>query len=413
MKAQAKKIRTMEGTFANAEGSFYGRVEIDGNTGTIKKITEPLVRQLAEDLVVERGIIFPGFVDLHIHAREDESGQQVYKENFDTAARAALHGGVVCAADMPNNPIAPADDEMYLAKQKLARAKPIDFLLYAAIGPDTNPLSFSVPYKVFMGPSVGPLFFENFAQLEQTIKQYRGCFVSFHCENPEMLQENRRPPEAEVSAIECALMLIEKYKLQGKICHCSTREGIERIRNAKQKGVAVTCEVAPHHLYFDESMITDENRNWFKVNPPLRGKGDRMALIKALREGIIDFLASDHAPHTKEEKKKGIAGFPHLDTYGAFATWLMGEHNFAPQDIARVCAYNPGQFVSHFTDTRYGKIEEGYAASFTIIDPEAPAIVSSADLKTKCRWSPFEGVEFPGQVLYTIHKGNILYTREA
>jgi len=409
MSVLAKNIRAIEGNFANFDGSFYGRAEIDESTGTIKKITEPLGEA---DIIVEKGIIFPGFVDLHVHAREDTSKLQVHKEDFDTAAQAALQGGVVCAADMPNNPAAPIDDATYLAKKNLAEDKPINFLLYAAVGPGTRPLSFAVPYKVFMGPSVGELFFKNFAQLEQTVKHYEKCFVSFHCENPAMLQEYARPPEAEISAIEFALLLIEKYKLQGNICHCSTKEGIEKIKNAKLRGVPVTCEVTPHHLYFDASMLTEKNRKWLQVNPPVRSRGDRLALIEALRDGTIDFLASDHAPHTRDEKEKGVSGMPHLDTYGAFATWLMEEHNFTPQDIARICAYNPGRFVNRFDDLRYGKIEEGYVASFTIIDPVAPATVSTADLKTKCKWSPFEGVEFPGQVLYTIHKGNLLYTHK-
>ncbi len=409
-KNNLKIIHTIEGNFVNFDKSFYGRVQIDNKTGLIKKITEPLGEA---DLIVERGIIFPGFVDMHVHAREDVSGQQIYKEDFDSASQAALHGGVVCAVDMPNNPIPPIDDQTYLAKKKLAAGKPIDFLLYAAIGPGTKPLSFPVPYKVFMAPSVGDLFFENFTQLEQTLKHYRSCSVSFHCENPEMLGREERPPEAEINAIEFAISLIEKCELQGNICHCSTTKGIERIRKTKENGVQITCEVTPHHLYFDESMIEEENRKWLQVNPPIRTAQDRKALLKALGDGAIDCLASDHAPHTKEEKAREISGMPHLDTYGAFTTWLMGEQGFQPEDIARICAYNPGKFVNQFATTQfqYGKIEEGYAASFTIIDPKNPTIVSAKDLKTKCKWSPFEGVAFPGSVQYTIHKGELLYAK--
>ena len=104
---------------------------------------------------------------------------------------------------------------------------------------------------------------------------------------------------------------------------------------------------------------------------------------------------------------------PHLDTYGAFTTWLMAEENFSPQDIARVCAYNPGQFANQFTQTKYGQIAEGYVGSFTVIDPKKPMVVLEKDLQTKCGWSPFVGVEFPGQVLYTIQKGEIAYESNA
>ncbi len=413
IKMTQRIVHTIEGNFVNAESSFYGRVEIDRKTGLIQTVGEPLGEA---DLIVEKGFIFPGFVDLHIHAREDASGQQTYKEDFESAAQAAAHGGVVCAADMPNNSTAPITSETYLVKKDLCKDKAIDFLLYAGIGPGAKPLSFPVPYKVFMGPSVGYLFFKNFKQLEETIKSYRGCSISFHCENPAMIREDERPPQAEISAIEFALKLIQIYNLRGNICHCSTKEGIEKIREAKRRGARVTCEVTPHHLYFDESMLQGSPppllpKKWWRVNPPLRSPKDRKALLKALLDGTIDYLASDHAPHTKEEKEKGLSGMPHLDTYGAFCTWLMAEQNFKPEDIARVCSYNPGLFVNNFSREKCGKIEKGYLASFTILDLETPTIVSAKDLKTKCKWSPFEGIAFPGSVQYTIHRGNILYAK--
>ena len=410
-------IKSIEGNFVNFDRSFYGRVELDSKTGLIEKIAEPLGEA---DLVVENGLIFPGFVDLHVHAREDPSKKQTYKEDFQTASKAALHGGVVCALDMPNNPEPPVDEKTYLAKKKLAEGKPVDFVLYAGVKPGSTPLSLHVPYKVFMAHSVGDLFFKNFDQLEKTLSLYRGQAVSFHCEDPELISKTKRPPEAEISAIGFALFLIQRYELQGNICHCSTKAGIEKIKEAKRKGVRVTCEVTPHHLYFDETLLDNKNRKWLRVNPPIRTATDRKALLDALREGTIDYLASDHAPHTKHEKddnqlagETGSAGMPHLDTYGNVVTWLMAEQDFSAKDIARVCAYNPGQFVNQFTQTKYGKITEGYAGSFTVIDPKRPMVVLEKDLQTKCGWSPFSGVEFPGQVLYTVQKGEIAYESNA
>ena len=105
----------------------------------------------------------------------------------------------------------------------------------------------------------------------------------------------------------------------------------------KEVKVNVVAEVSPHHLYFDEEILTEKNQNWMQMNPPLPSKDDRDYLIEALREGIIDFIATDHAPHTKEEKLKGTSGTPQLDTYGLFVTWLMKEQNFTPQIVARVC----------------------------------------------------------------------------
>ena len=243
------------------------------------------------------------------------------------------------------------------------------------------------------------------------MEKYRGQAVSFHCEDPEILEANKnqpthelsRPPQAELSAIDFALGLIEKYQLQGKICHCSTVGGIKKITAAKKSGLSVTVEVAPHHLYYDESMITEENRKMFQVNPPIRQtKENRLALIGALKKGDIDFLATDHAPHTMAEKEKGTSGMPQLDTYGPFITWLMFNHGFTPADIARVCAHNPARFFNQFSAIKYGKIEQGFAGSLTIIDMKRPIKITKSHLKTKCGWSPFEGVTFPGRVAMTI-----------
>src|SRR5262249_38281447 len=120
-------------------------------------------------------------------------------------------------------------------------------------------------------------------QLEETLSHYRGCNVSFHCEDPELLEANkraatherRRPAECEVSATQFALAMIEKYDLTGKLCHYSVEEGLPLIRQARQRGLRVTCEVTPHHLYYDESQITEANRGLMQMNPPLRAPHDR------------------------------------------------------------------------------------------------------------------------------------------
>ncbi|MCH7687937.1 MAG: amidohydrolase family protein [Planctomycetes bacterium] len=354
-------------------------------------------------------LIFAGMGDIHIHARDDVSLQEVHKEDFCTVSAAAINGGVVHVADMPNNPAAPIDDDSFAAKQKHleSRKVPIQVTLYAGIGPETKPLSCSVPYKAYMGPSVGDLFFTSLEQLDETLARYRGCNVSFHCEDPELLEahkdaathESRRPPECEISATRFALQMIEKYNLTGKLCHYSVGEGLPLIRAARKKGLQVTCEVTPHHLYYDTSDITDENRKLMQMNPPLRSHEDQLAMLEALRDGTLDYLATDHAPHTLEEKAQGVSGQPHLDTYGAFVTWLIKEQNFRPERIAEVCSANPGRFVNPYTAPRkFGRIEPGYVASLTVLNLERPVTIRTEDLKTKCGWSPFEGITFPGSV---------------
>jgi dihydroorotase len=291
--------------------------------------------------------------------------------------------------------------------------------LYAGIGPDTHPLTRHVPYKAFMGPSVGDLFFASQEELESVMARYRGRNVSFHCEDPAILRESagantheqRRPAHAEVTATEFALYLIERYELVGKLCHYSTKDGLVKIIAAKARGVAVTAEATPHHLFFDDTMLTEQNRLLLQMNPPLRSREDRLALIEALRAGFVDYVATDHAPHTLEEKAEGVSGVPHLDTYGAFATWLMAEHGFTAMDIARVCAFNPGRFVREFLPASLGKgfgvIEEGYTGSLTIINPKSAWTVRREEMKTKCGWSPFEQYTLPGRVTHTVLQGKV------
>jgi dihydroorotase len=406
----------IEGRIVHPDREFDGSIEIDPDTGLIERVGPMTGRS---DLDCTSCLIFPGFGDIHIHAREDVSGKQTYKEDFVTASAAAVHGGVTHVADMPNNPVAPVDDASYAAKERLTEKSDVHVTLYAGIGPQSAPLTRHVPYKAFMGPSVGDLFFASQAQLEEAIAKYRGKNVSFHCEDPLILEaskgapthEQRRPPAAEITATEFALYLIEKYELLGKLCHYSTGDGLVKVREAKERGLRVTCEVTPHHLFFDDLMITVENAPWLQMNPPLRGVSDRLAMIEALRDRTIDYIATDHAPHTVEENAKGISGVPHLDTYGAFATWLIAEHGFSACEIARVCAYNPGRFVNEFLPAAFGKgyglVEPGYVGSLTILDLNTPYEVTRESVKTKCGWSPFEGFQFPGSVRATVIRGKV------
>jgi dihydroorotase len=411
-----KRSLRVEGRIANHEEEFEGAVEIDVVSGLITDLG-PATGE--SDVDCGGCIIFPGFGDLHIHAREDVSETQSYKEDFAAVSEAAIHGGVTHVADMPNNPIAPVDDAKYAAKEQLTGKSAVHVTLYAGIGPETRPLARHVPYKAFMGPSVGDLYFRSQDELESAIARYRGQNVSFHCEDPVILEESkgavtherRRPAKAEIAATEFALYLIEEYELVGKLCHYSVGEGLEMIAAAKARGVQVTCEVTPHHLFFDETMLTEENRLWLQMNPPLRGREDRLRLIEGLRSGVIDYIATDHAPHTIAEKMREVSGVPHLDTYGAFAAWLMAEQGFSAPEIARVCAYNPGRFVREFLPEGFGKgygvVAPGYMGSLTVIDPSAPWVVRREEMKTKCGWSPFEGYTLPGRVRWTVLQGKV------
>src|SRR5438552_1826975 len=214
----------IEGLLADVDGVAQGQVCIEN--GIIAAVGSNLGK--AQYGFDDDCLIFAGMGDIHIHAREDVTGLDNHKESFSTASAAAVHGGVVHVADMPNNPAAPIDDASYAAKERLVLGQqlPVAFTLYAGIGPGTRPLSRDVPYKAYMGPSVGDLFFSSLEELDQTLATYVGRAVSFHCEDPLLLEkhksaathEERRPPECELSATRFALAMIETHRLVGKLC---------------------------------------------------------------------------------------------------------------------------------------------------------------------------------------------------
>jgi dihydroorotase len=404
----------VEGMLADVDGVRPGQVRIE--RGVIVDVGGPFGPP--GHVFGDGCLIFAGMGDVHIHAREDVSGRDTHKETFATAAAAALNGGVVHVADMPNNLVTPVDDATYSAKERLvaAAALPVAFTLYAGIGPGTRPLSRDVPYKAYMGPSVGDLYFRSLDELDATLAAYRGRNVSFHCEDPILLErhrgaathEQRRPPECELSATRFALAMTAKYGLTTKLCHYSVGEGLELIRAARAQGLPVTAEVTPHHVFFDTSMLTEQNRPWMQMNPPLRSPDDRAAMLTALREGPGDYLATDHAPHTVAEKEQGVSGQPHLDTYGAFVTWLIVEQCFPPHRVAEVCCANPGAFINPYQREKFGRLLPGFVGSLTVLDLRRPTTVTRAGLKTKCGWSPFEGITFPGGVAAVFVRGERL-----
>jgi dihydroorotase len=182
------------------------------------------------------------------------------------------------------------------------------------------------------------------------------------------------------------------------------------IRQARQRGAKVLIEVTPQHLFFDLEQIKAADLRNFQMNPPIRTSLDRQALFEALENGEIDFLATDHAPHTIEEKERGTSGLTGLDTFVPFVTWLI-QKGIDPKLIAKVAAENPGDFFNQFLPSwsrispifaGFGKgngyLAPGYRANFTVLNCRKPLTVTTEFLKTKARNSPFLGITFPGQV---------------
>jgi dihydroorotase len=463
-------IVVYRGIIANHDKEpFTGLIEIDDSSGIIKKVSQESSKKIDYEFGLS-SIIFPGMGDIHIHAREDHTGEQIYKEDYTTASDAAINGGVVFAAAMPNTPAPLVNAELF--KWHRNRIKdinhPVSMLNYVGIGDGTRPIGEpgEHPYKAFFGKSVGSLTFYDEVDLERALKHYAGHNVSFHVEYEPFIEASkdgrthseRRPVGAVNYGLKLLLPLIERYKLNAKLCHWSTggtsMEMIEKHRKLTSKiGLPyTTVEVSPLHLLFDTSKTDADPTLWTKIqmNPAIQGQMHRKALIEGLRNGFIDYLATDHAPHTWDEKhaafakfqknfpgktnsqiareiamkdpnlfnrtccENGTSGATWLDTYATVAAWLMREHKFTTQDIARVTAFNPGKFANKFLKNQYpgqdfgkgfGKIEEGYVGSLTVINTKKPVTVANKELKTKVGWSPLDGRRFVGGLEAVVVRG--------
>ncbi len=467
----AEKI--FQGKIANHDQeTFLGQIVIDTENGLIKEVinlenTEK--KYQADRIFADNCVIFPGMTDVHIHAREDQTGEQLYKEEYETAGNAALNGGVCCTYAMPNTPkpVTTIEDYRWHRQRLKTLAHPVTTLNYVGIGPETTPITDDqgkkVAYKMYMGPSVGDLFFRSAEEIDKALSKYQGENVSFHVEDFLVLEESkqgkthqeRRPVECVEVALDYLLPMIEKYEINAKLCHWSINHtSFNKIRAHRQRmaaknlGYNTTIEVSPEHLIFDSDMCAEKPELWpyIQMNPSIQGAAHRKALIAGLKEGFIDYIATDHAPHTLEEKFKnfaayqdqypsaqtneeiylqmlkdnpkkcrkiscenGVSGVPWLDVYGLVVVHLLHEHQFTLQELARCTAYNPGLFIKDYLDAGYGKgfgkIEAGYYGALTVIDLETPLTLKREMIKSKAGWSALEGRPFKGQVKSVIIRG--------
>ena len=410
----------VEGSIVNPEGIHEVQIGIDEGY-----ITELKKQGLNGEREIEarRCLIFPGFIDLHAHLREDSSHKWDYKEDFKSGTAAALHGGITTVVDMPNTPLPGINAARIREKKELARAKSkglLDILFYGGVA-ESNLSTLAemqkevVAYKIYLAETGGLQIGEG--TLPEALKAVEATSkpAVIHCEDQGIIDKRKvklkareeihselRPAEAELSAVKHVLSATTASRnIKINIAHVSVYDTVDLIKRYKN----VHCEVTPHHLFFTRDDVLAK-KAFLKMNPPLRTEGNRQRLLAAFREGRIDFLATDHAPHTKEEKARDIldapAGVPNLDTYGNFVSWLIVRCDVHPTLIARVCAYNPALFLG-LNDR--GRIEVGKKANLTILDTQKRVKISSEHLYTKCGWSPFEGYEFPGTVRHTISNG--------
>ncbi|NCF98929.1 MAG: amidohydrolase family protein [Planctomycetia bacterium] len=367
------------------------------------------------DVIWPEGVrVCPGFIDIHVHCRDDPGGSQRYKEDYLSSSQAAIQGGVVLLGDMPNNPDPPSHLDAYQRKKSLAdETSLVDVVLYGLLTRGGDCFSSEIPWKCYFGPSVGEIDSWGDDSVASVLENYRGQRVMFHAEDPRILKESqsasthesRRPPEAEVEAISTILGVCRELEIIPHIAHLSTGEGLRTIERAREGGQTVTTEVTPHHLAFDM-----ENRqewscgDWLQMNPPLRSPEDRHILREGLLSGSIDAIATDHAPHSLEENSKGISGVPHLDTFGAYVCQLA-EEGFPWEVLVERASTRPAELFGPFTGDTYGSLLPGALASLTITDTRSPWTLKRSGVQSRAGWSPFEDRPFPGKVIETVIRG--------
>jgi dihydroorotase len=340
--------------------------------------------------------IFPGAIDAHVHFREPGMTQ---KEDFSTGSLSAINGGVTCVFDMPNTIPETTTVATLREKRKLASSKSlVDFGLFAGVRPGIDVKALAkeaIGFKLYMASTTGELMVPSLDQVKLEIAEISGVnkVLAVHAEDERLRSKEQerdltdhlrnRNNECEVSAIKKVKAAAKSCRLH--ICHVSAKESLAEI----DKGSGVTSEVTPHHLLLDKDSKIGAHA---KVNPPLRKRDDRHALFKALQEGTFDIIASDHAPHTFEEKQEEFqyapSGTPGVETMAPLILHLVDEkHLDLSGAIRRLCA-RPGEIYG----IPKGKIAEGYDADLMVVDFENDISIRGDRLHSKCGWSAFEGM---------------------
>lgn len=394
--------------------------------GIIKEITKEI--NTVADSVIDCTNLFiiPGMIDIHCHLREP--GFE-YKETIETGMKSAVKGGFTSICPMPNTK--PTCDSAFILQKIQEEAKKVgicNVFPYASVtvGEKGEELTDFETLK-----NAGAIAFSDDGMPVVSAKIMRealikanklGTFVASHCEEKELgkgainageiakkLNVEGVSPEAETLMASREVELAEINNIHAHVCHISAKETAKLIRDAKKRGVNVTCETCPHYYSFTEEEVLNSGVN-AKMNPPLRKKDDMEEIIKAIQDGTIDCIITDHAPHAKEEKSQGLEKAPNgiigFETaLSATITYLIDKGYISYLDMVKLTSYNPAKILG----IDRGTIEKGKTADITIFDPNKEYIYTEEMIVSKSKNTPYIGKKLKGEVKYTIVKGKIVY----
>lgn len=365
--------------------------------------------------------VFPGFADVHVHFREPGFS---YKETIETGSKAAAHGGYTAVCTMPNlKPVMDSKEHLKMQQDIIDQTALINVYPYAAItvseaGRELADLEGMAEHCIAFSDDGHGVQDEQMMLAAMTKAKELGKMIVAHCEDNSLLfggyihdgsyakQHGHRGicSQSEWGPIARDVELAAKTGCAYHVCHISSKESVDIIRKAKQRGIDVTCETAPHYLLLDENDLQEEGR--FKMNPPLRSKEDREALIEGIKDGTIDIIATDHAPHSAEEKAKGLAGsaFGIVGIESAFPllyTYLVKTGVISLQRLIELLVINPRKRFKLPLNQDYTvfKLDEEY-----MIDPD--------EFLSKGRSTPFAGTKVFGRCYLTVCNGKIVYKQE-
>jgi len=374
-------------------------------------------------------IVIPGLVDMHVHLREP--GRED-KETIESGTQAALHGGVTSVLAMPNTtPAIDSIETLRLVKETIDRKAVANVFICAAITKARLGKELTDIACLAKGGAVAISDDGASVDDERLLRQafieasHSGILVASHCEDKVISGSgvvNRGiiatrlglrgvASEAEFKRVERDIRIAEMLGVALHIQHVSCKESVEIIGVAKQRGVRVTAETCPHYLFLTERAVVDYDTN-FKMNPPLRSEVDRLALWQGLRDKTIDAVASDHAPHTENEKdiefdraESGVVGVQTM--LSVVITELIAQDMLDWSQIVEKLSLNPARILK----IDRGTLGEGKVADIVIVDPGALWLVSKESLVSKSKNSPFLNKALKGVVTHTIRSGSIAYAR--